>query len=160
MDWLLFCLTGSQKGKEEAEKTKTTTSQWECVCVQCGCFVKGGGGVDWEWSWVFASIKQYSFSSRMAMYLTGYSDYLTSFLWTTFDSIYRCHIVFKKCLEWSLMCVCVCVRESVCVCKRECVHACVWERERECVCVCVCVFLAMFACMRLLREHLERQREY
>ena len=35
------------------------------MCVLGG---GGGGGVDWEWSWVFASIKQYGFSSRTAVY--------------------------------------------------------------------------------------------
>ena len=50
--------------------------------------------------------------------------------------------------------------ESVRVCARESVRVCVCERERECVCVRVYIFLHMFACMRLLREHLEREREY
>ena len=58
------------------------------------------------------------------------------------------------------VCESMCVCESVRVCARESVRVCVCVRERESVCVRVYIFLHMFACMRLLREHLEREREY
>ena len=52
MYWLLFCLTGSQKEKEE-EAEKTHIAVRECVWVFCECVCV----VDREGSWVFASIK-------------------------------------------------------------------------------------------------------
>ena len=67
-----------------------------CVCVGgCWwvCVWVWGGGLDREWSRVFASTAMVV--GWTAMYLTGYSDYLTSFC-EPLSTPYTCHTGLKK----------------------------------------------------------------